>query len=299
MGEVYRARDIRLSRDVAIKILPREFGNDPGRLARFENEARVLASLNHPHIGAIHSIEESGPITALVMELVEGDDLSSRLSRGPLPVTEALAVARQIADALEATHAHGIVHRDLKPANIKLRPDGTVKVLDFGLAKAPASAWAADLAPTLTGTAAGVIRGTPAYMSPEQARGETADAQGDIWAFGVVLYELLTGVSPFRRRTVADTLATVLGVPPDFSLLPSTVPPGVRQLLRRCLEPDRRKRLQHIGDARLELDDAPKAPVAVFGPRRRPVAASVVAAAVAIGAYGTGAGRDAAEADAR
>ena len=224
MGEVYRARDTRLGRAVAIKILPRAFKDAPDRVARFEREARVLASLNHPHIGAIYGLEDADGVNALVMELVEGEDLSQRLARGPIPIDEALSIARQIAEAVEAAHEQGIIHRDLKPANIKVRRDGTVKVLDFGLAKALAPASDADPALTPSPTHAGAILGTFAYMSPEQARGEAASPQADIWAFGVVLYELLTGASPFERPTTADTLASVLGTQPDYSVLPSDTP---------------------------------------------------------------------------
>jgi serine/threonine-protein kinase len=253
---VYRARDTRLGREVAIKILPRAFKDDPDRLARFAREARVLASLNHPHIGAIYGLEDVDGGTALVMELVEGDDLSQRIARGAIPLSDALTIARQIAEALEAAHEQGIIHRDLKPANIKVRRDGTVKVLDFGLAKALVPA--PDEAPTLTAmpTQAGAIIGTPAYMSPEQARGEAASRQADIWSFGVVLYELLTGASPFGRRTTADTLASVLGTQPDYSVLPSATPATVRYLVRRCLEKHQRRRLQHMGDVRIEIEDA-------------------------------------------
>jgi eukaryotic-like serine/threonine-protein kinase len=252
MGEVYRARDTRLGRDVAIKILPYAFRDDHDHVVRFEREARILASLNHPHIGVVHGLEEVGGLKALVMELVEGETLAERLAHGPLPVSDALDIARQVAEALEAAHTQGIVHRDLKPANIKWRPDGAIKVLDFGLAKP--LAWSADdpVGPTVTG----VIGGTPAYMSPEQARGEGLDAQADIWSFGVVLFELLTGISPFARKTSADTLAIVLSSPPDYSLLPTEMPPSIRHLIRRCLEKDRRRRLKHIGDARLELEEA-------------------------------------------
>jgi serine/threonine-protein kinase len=250
MGEVYRARDTRLGRDVAIKILPHAFRDDPARAARFEREARLLASLNHPNIGVVHGLEEADGLKALVMELVEGEDFAHRLVRGPLSIADALDVARQIADALEGAHGQGIVHRDLKPANIKQRPDGRVKVLDFGLAKALAAG--AD-APTVTDT--GTVGGTPAYMSPEQARGEAVDSQSDIWSFGAVLYELLTGVSPFARKTTADTLASILSIEPDFARLPPGTPPSVRHMIRRCLEKDRRRRLKHIGDVRIGLDE--------------------------------------------
>ena len=281
MGEVYRARDTRLGRDVAIKILPRAFKDEPSRVARLEREARVLASLNHPHIAAIYGLEDAGEGTALVMELVEGDDLAQRPRAS---VNEALAIARQIAEALEAAHEQGVIHRDLKPANIKVRPDGTVKVLDFGLATAvtPASG---DAPPPLA-TAPGALLGTPAYMSPEQARGETAGRHADIWAFGVVLYELLTGLSPFARPTTADTLASVLGEPPDYARLPADTPASVSTLIRRCLEKDRKRRLQHIGDARIELEEASvevavAQPVAARQRSHRVLALAVAAAIVA------------------
>ena len=256
MGEVYRARDSRLGRDVAIKILSPAFKADPDRTARFEREAQVLASLKHPHIGAIYGLEETEDITALVMELVEGEDLAARIARGPLPIADALLVARQIADALDAAHEQGIIHRDLKPANIRVERDGTVKVLDFGLAK-PLSHESTS-APTLTAVSRhpGAIIGTPAYMSPEQARGESAGRESDVWAFGVVLYELLTAVSPFAKPTTAETLASVLGATPDYSRLPVSTPVIVRRLIIRCLERDPKRRWRHIGDVRNEIDDA-------------------------------------------
>jgi eukaryotic-like serine/threonine-protein kinase len=263
MGEVYRAHDMQLGREVAIKILPAVFAADPQRLARFEAEARVLASLNHPNIATIYGVEHvdrsSGAgqkaIHALILEVVEGDTLEDRIaqSRGGLPLAEALGIARQIADALEAAHAKDVVHRDLKPANIKVRPDGVVKVLDFGVAKALAPA-AADGPPVTTEP--GLIVGTPAYMSPEQARGAVVDHRADIWAFGVLVYELLTGVAPFVGPTIADTLARVLASRADELRLPVNTPPSVQRLIHRCLERDRRRRLQHIGDARIEVDDA-------------------------------------------
>jgi Tol biopolymer transport system component len=252
MGEVYRAHDTRLGRDVAIKILPDGFKEDPSRVARFEREARVLASLNHPSIAAIYGVEETDDLTALVMELVEGEDLSQRRRRR---VPEALAIAHQVAEALEAAHEQGIVHRDLKPANIKVRPDGRVKVLDFGLASVLGPPGPDAVTGVTLQTQPGAILGTPGYMSPEQARGEAAGRQADIWAFGVVLYELLAGVAPFARPTTAETIAAVLGEQPDFTLLPTAVPAPVRHLIRRCLEKDRKPRLQHIGDARLELEE--------------------------------------------
>jgi len=267
MGEVYRARDTKLDRAVAIKILPEAFAADTERIARFEREAKTLALLNHPNIAHIHGLEESSGIRALVMELVEGQDLAQRISRGPIPVDEALLIAKQIADALEAAHEQGIIHRDLKPANIKVRPDGTVKVLDFGLAKAiePASALRASAgqafsqSPTLTTpamTQAGVILGTAAYMSPEQARGKTVDKRADIWAFGCVLYEMLTGQRAFDGEGVSETMARVIEREPNWARLPATLSPALRTYITRCLQKDPRQRVQAIGDVRLALEGA-------------------------------------------
>jgi serine/threonine protein kinase len=249
MGEVYRARDARLHRDVAIKVLPDLFARDPERLARFEREACTLAALSHPHIAHVYGVEESGRVYALVMEFVEGEDLAERIGRGgAIPLDEALPIAKQIAEALEAAHEQGIVHRDLKPANIKVRPDGAVKVLDFGLAKAMGADGAgarADLenSPTITSPFAlsdmGVILGTAAYMAPEQAKGKPVDKRADIWAFGCVLYEMLTGRRPFAGEDVTDTLAAIVRADPDWSALPADTPPAIRTLLRRCLEKDR------------------------------------------------------------
>ena len=264
MGEVYRATDTRLKRDVAIKVLPAEVAGDPERLARFQREAELLASLSHTHIGAIHGLEEADGKPLLILELVEGVDLSERIKTGPIPADETLEIVHQIADALEEAHERGIVHRDLKPANIKLTPEGKVKVLDFGLAKAwaldPVSGGSSDLSrsPTMaySGTHAGVILGTAAYMSPEQARGKTVDRRADIWAFGVVLWEMLTGRKLFEGDTVSDVLASVLKETPDLDALPDSTPPALRRLLTRCLEREPKNRLQWIGDARLELADA-------------------------------------------
>jgi dipeptidyl aminopeptidase/acylaminoacyl peptidase len=259
MGEVYQATDSRLKREVALKVLPADVAGSSDRLARFQREAEILASLNHPHVAQVYGLEESGNTIALVMELVEGEDLSQRISRGPVPIGEALQIATQVANALEAAHDQGIIHRDLKPANIKVRRDGTVKVLDFGLAKSLAAA--VTEVPTLTAiSAVGVIIGTPAYMSPEQARGEATGRETDIWAYGVVLYELLTGVSPFARPSATETLAQVLTAKPDESLLPPETPANVRRVIRRCLEMDPRRRWRNPGDVRIELEDAIASP---------------------------------------
>ncbi len=261
MGEVYRATDTKLKRQVAIKVLPAALTADHDRLARFQREAEVLASLNHPNIAAIHGLEESDGLKALVMELVEGPTLADRIAQGAIPLDEALPIARQIAEALEAAHEQGIIHRDLKPANIKVRPDGTVKVLDFGLAKAMdpsgASSEHAMNSPTISvhATQAGMILGTAAYMSPEQARGKAADKRADIWSFGIVLFEMLTGRRAFDGDDVSITLASVLKSDPDWTALPATTPVSLRRLLSRCLKKDPKERLQAIGDARIEIDD--------------------------------------------
>jgi len=264
MGEVYRASDTKLHRDVAIKLLPEVFASDPDRMARFSREAQVLASLSHPNIAAIHGLEDSGGRRALVMELVEGETLAERLKKGPLPLEEALGIARQVAEALEEAHERGIIHRDLKPANVKVTPAGSVKLLDFGLAKAlegePSTHAAHDLSqsPTLAGigTQAGMILGTAAYMSPEQARGQKVDRRSDVWSFGAVLYELLTGKQAFAGDTVSDVLASVLKADPEWSALPHELPPAAGQLVRRCLVRDAKQRLQSIGDARIALAES-------------------------------------------
>ena len=263
MGEVYRARDPKLNRDVAIKVLPELFVSDPERAARFEREAKTLASLNHPHIGGIYGLEDADGVRALVLELVEGPTLADRIAEGPIPLDDTLPIARQIAEALEAAHDQAIVHRDLKPANIKLRPDGTVKVLDFGLAKAlepSATSTNVTASPTITTpammTGVGTILGTAAYMSPEQAKGRPADRRSDVWAFGCVLYEMLTGARAFEGEDVGDTLANILKSEPAWHLLSTDTPAAIRRLLRRCLQKDRHDRLQHMGDARLDVEEA-------------------------------------------
>jgi eukaryotic-like serine/threonine-protein kinase len=278
MGEVYRARDSKLGRDVALKILPQTVAGDPDRVARFRREAQLLASLNHAHIAAIHGLEDLGGVPVLVLELVEGPTVADRLESGPIPIDEAVAIARQIAEALDAAHEHGIVHRDLKPANIKLRNDGVVKVLDFGLAKAldgPAEAgrYAADrsvrlqpdrtASPTITSpamTRVGVIMGTASYMSPEQARGLSVDRGADVWAWGCVLFEMLTGRRAFDGADTTEVIAAVVRGEPDWSRLPHETPPAVRRLLRRCLEKDPRRRLADIRDARFTLEDLASEP---------------------------------------
>jgi serine/threonine protein kinase len=257
MGEVYRARDTRLKRDVALKILPSSVATDVERLARFQREAEVLASLSHPSVAGIYGLEESAGMRALVLELIDGETLDERLARGALPVREVLGLADQIAAALEVAHQRGIVHRDLKPANIKVTPKGTIKVLDFGLAKLTErgeSRHERSDSPTVTLSMPGTVMGTPAYMSPEQARGDEVDQRTDIWAFGCVLFEMLTGRRAMAGRGTAETLAKVLTSPPDWSLLPSDLPAAVDQLLRRCLEKDPAQRLPSIGTARRVID---------------------------------------------
>jgi eukaryotic-like serine/threonine-protein kinase len=292
MGEVYRARDTKLGRDVAIKILPRVFTSDPERLARFEREARVLASLNHTNIATIHGIEDLDGHRALVLELVEGETLAERIQRGALPIADALAVGRQIVDALDAAHERGIVHRDLKPANIKVTDEGVVKVLDFGLAKVASGDGAGpDLShsPTVTigGTREGMILGTAAYMSPEQARGKPVDKRADIWAFGCVLYEMLTGRAVFPRETVSDTIAAILERDPDWTALPAATPANARRLLHRCLEREPKTRLRDIGNARVEPDDRASSPREDFPLTRRRIAiGSALATGILLGAMG-------------
>jgi eukaryotic-like serine/threonine-protein kinase len=260
MGEVYRAHDTKLGRDVAIKVLPEQFAREPERLARFQREAKMLAALNHPNIAAIYGLEQSGSTHYLVMELVEGPTLAERVAAGPVPVAETLPIAKQVADAVEYAHDKNVIHRDLKPANIKVTAEGMVKVLDFGLAKAMSDEpLATDISnsPTLSmaATRQGVILGTAAYMSPEQAKGKTADRRADVWAFGVVLYELLTGKQAFQGEDVTEVLAAVVMKEPALEALPAKTPPAIRNLVRRCLEKPLRRRLPHIGEARMVIED--------------------------------------------
>ena len=295
MGQVWQATDTQLNRQVALKILPDAFAADPDRLARFTREAQVLASLNHPGIAAIYGIEESEGSRALVLELVEGPTLADRIAQGAMPIEDALPIARQIAEALEAAHEAGVIHRDLKPANIKVREDGTVKVLDFGLAKAlePHASDPSD-SPTMTAAATqqGVILGTAAYMSPEQAKGKTADRRADIWAFGCVLYEMLAGTRPFGGGNVSEVLAEVIKSDPNWEALPEATPARLRQVVRRCLEKEPRERVQAIGDVRLAMDGAfetPASPIGVPTPtglhRLVPLVAFVAGTLLAGGAF--------------
>ncbi len=294
MGEVYRAHDPKLGRDVAIKVLPAEMSADPERIARFQREARALATLQHPNIASVYGFEEDEDHRFLVMELVEGQDLSERLEAGPIPVGEAVALALQLTDGLAAAHEQGIIHRDLKPANIKVTPDGGLKILDFGLARAysgdPDGEDDLHNSPTITAamTGAGVILGTAAYMSPEQARGETVDQRADIWAFGVILFEMLTGKQFFAGNTVSDTLAAVLRAELDWDLLPADTPQNVRRLLRRCLTRNPKDRLRSAADARLELSEGEEPVVEAVGARRSlalPVALAVLAASLVLAAW--------------
>jgi eukaryotic-like serine/threonine-protein kinase len=293
MGEVYRARDTKLDRDVAIKILPDVFGADSERRARFAREAKTLASLNHPNIAAIYGLEDGSGMSALVLELVEGPTLADRIAQGAIPLEEALPIARQIAEALEAAHELGIIHRDLKPANVKLRPDGTVKVLDFGLAKVlePTTVASGDAAasPTITSpamTEKGIILGTAAYMSPEQAKGRPADKRSDVWAFGALLFEMLSGRRAFKGDGINDTLAAVLRADPSWTDLPPGTATAIRRLLYRCLQRDPKRRWQHIGDVRLELTEVeygePETPAVAVSRSRRlvwPLVAAMAAGA--------------------
>lgn len=294
MGEVYQAHDTKLGRDVAIKVLPQALEQDAERLARFQREAKMLAALNHPNIATIHGLEYSGSTHYLVMELVAGETLADRIKRDKaVPVEEALGIAKQIAEALEAAHEKGIIHRDLKPANVKVTPEGKVKVLDFGLAKAfEGEAMTEDMSnsPTLSmaATMQGVILGTAAYMSPEQARGKSVDKRTDIWAFGCVLYELLTGKQAFHGEDVTDILAAVVRMEPDWHSLPPATPAKIRNLLRRCLQKDKTRRMRDAGDVGLEIQDglaAPKdtdgIPAAAAPERKLPWAVAVAAIIIA------------------
>ena len=295
MGEVYRATDPNLGRQVAIKVLPDAIAQDPERVARFEREARTLATLNHPNIAIVHGFEKGDGVRALVMELVEGPTLADRIAHGPIPLDEALPIAKQIAEALEAAHEQGIIHRDLKPANVKVRADGVVKVLDFGLAKAlePVSAGSTDAttSPTITSpammTRIGVILGTAAYMSPEQAKGRAADKRSDVWAFGCVLFEMVTGRRAFEGEDISDTLAAVLRGEPEWTALPANVSPALVALLRGCLDKDRRRRVADLSIARFIIDREGDAVTAVaVSPasqirRAAPILVAVAAAAIA------------------
>jgi len=269
MGEVYRARDTKLKRDVAIKILPGEFSRDPARASRFQREAEVLASLNHPNIGAIYDLQEANETRFLVLELIEGETLAERIARGPIQVGEALNIAHQIMEALEAAHEKGVIHRDLKPANVKLTPDGKVKVLDFGLAKAlqsgPSSSTLSNSPTMLSGTMGGMIIGTAAYMSPEQAKGFEVDARSDTFSFGSVLYEMLTGRQAFQGDTAAEVLASVLVREPDFGFLPPNLNSRIRELVQRCLQKNPKRRWQADGDLHAELETVEEAPWVTAG----------------------------------
>jgi hypothetical protein len=299
MGEVYRARDAKLGREVAVKALPEEFADDAERLARFEREAQALAALNHPNLAIIHELKDVDGAKYLILELIEGDTLAERINRGPVPISDALDIALQIALALGAAHEKGIVHRDLKPANVKITPEGRVKVLDFGLAKiyeSPDAQENLSYSPTLTGgqTLAGVILGTAAYMSPEQARGKDVDRRADIWGFGCVMYEMLTGRQAFPNgETLSDTLAGILVREPDLQALPAATPPKIRALVERCLRKNERRRLRDIGDARIAIEEARSeltasaaAGVLPAGSRRRELVFGALAAVFLLTATG-------------
>jgi serine/threonine protein kinase len=291
MGQVYRAKDTKLGRHVAIKVLPVSFMQDPARRNRFEQEARALAALNHPNIASVYGFENDHDTCAIVLELVEGPTLDFRIEKGPIPLKEALRIARQLTEALEAAHEKGIAHRDLKPNNIKITPNGTVKVLDFGLAKVLAGERAQNLSQALTDTGQGIILGTPAYMSPEQATGQGIDGSTDVWAFGCVLFEMLTGRPAFAGDSTTEMIGAILSREPNWALLPKDVPDSIRRLLRRCLEKDLRQRMHHIADARIELDDTLSSLTATTvmqaGPSRKIGWATIVAAV--LGAVGLGA----------
>ena len=298
MGEVYRALDTRLHREVAVKVLPSALADDPDRIARLQREGRLLAALNHPHIATIHGFEIAGTLHAIIMELIEGPTLADRLASGPMALDEALEIARQIAEALEAAHGKGVIHRDLKPANVKFTPTGTVKVLDFGLATTmTTSERDVGTTPALADAASrdGIVTGTPGYMSPEQARGERVDARSDVWAFGCVVYEMLTAHPAFARVTPEETFEAIVARSPDWERLPPNVPVGIRRMLRRCLDRDPRRRLHHVADARIEIEEAINNPegadspqVAIVSRRRERMlgVATVTLALALIGALG-------------
>src|SRR5580765_4943300 len=304
MGEVYRARDTRLGRYVAIKSLPAAFAQDPERVARFKREAQLLAALNHPHIAGIHGLEEANGTQFLVLEFVDGETLADRLAKGPIPLVESLRIALEIIDALEAAHEKGIIHRDLKPGNVALTADGQVKVLDFGLARYEVGEVGSSVdltaSPTLAyaGTQAGIILGTAAYMSPEQAKGRPVDKRSDVWAFGCLLFEMLTGKKAFEGEDVSDTLAAILRGEPDWSALPADVPPALRTLIKRCLERDRRSRIPDLSVVRFLMADNANTdllsasglyvkPAVVEAPtRQRALVPWLVAAMLAVGLAG-------------
>ena len=302
MGEVYRATDTKLNRDVALKILPEQFASDSQRMGRFQREAEVLASLDHPNIGQIYGIEEAGATKALVLQLIEGPTLADRIAQGPIPVEDALKIALQIAEGLEAAHEKGVIHRDLKPANIKVTPEGQVKILDFGLAKAlegEAPDSSLSQSPTLTNAAtqAGVILGTAAYMSPEQAKGKAVDKRADIFAFGAVLYECLTGKRAFEGEDVSDTLASILAREPDWEVLQPNLHPRLREVLERCIEKDLKKRFRDVGDVVVDIEKVladpaglliqPVAEVVQVGPASKlPWVAAIVLGIVVAGVAG-------------
>jgi serine/threonine protein kinase len=289
MGQVYRAKDTKLGRNVAIKVLPISFMQDVGRRNRFEQEARALAALNHPNIAAVYGFENDHDSCAIVLELVEGQTLDVRIGKNPVPLIEALRIARQLTDALEAAHDKGIAHRDLKPNNIKITPAGAVKVLDFGLAKVLAGEQASqNFSQALTDTGRGIILGTPAYMSPEQATGQSIDGTTDVWAFGCVLFEMLTGRRAFAGTSTTETIGSILNREPNWESLPKDVPESIRRLLRRCLDKDPRQRMHHIADARIELDDTISGLTAAIVPRPRASWGWTGVAAV-LGALGLGA----------
>ena len=298
MGEVYRARDTRLGRDVAVKVLPEGFGDDVERRARLEQEARSLASLNHPNVAVVYGLEEHHGRPCLVMEFVPGATLAEKLASGPLPLREALEVCRQLAEGLGAAHAAGLIHRDLKPSNVKVTPEGRVKLLDFGLAKTPHGHGTDSLQPTSAPlTRVGEVLGTLAYMSPEQARGQPLDSRTDVWSFGCVLFEALAGCHAFQADTPTDTLVALIEREPDWTALPATTPPVVRSLIQKCLQKDRSQRLHDIADARIELEDAlatmPMGAViapkhAYSGRRWRPWLVQITVGVVVLAALGIG-----------